>query len=132
MATRACLYSVRVMVITVSLSALLPSTFRGSAAHPQNNEPGGKGGVPSAKEMSMTGCLKKGTGPDAYMLTDLEKGPKSVGIVSSTPNLAPHIGHKVEITGTAVSPADAEAMKDVPKSPHYMKVTAIKMLSPTC
>ena len=85
------------------------------------------------KVHSMTGCLKAGTAPGSYMITDLEKGPKSVGIVSSDANLAPHVGHKIEITGTAV-PAD-EAMKlnkDVPMSPHYMKVTAIKMISPTC
>jgi hypothetical protein len=84
------------------------------------------------KEHSMTGCLRAGTAPGTYQLTDLEKGPKSVGIVSSTPNLAPHVGHKIEITGTPVPPAEAEAMKDVPKAPHYMKVTAMKMLSPTC
>jgi hypothetical protein len=84
------------------------------------------------KEHSMTGCLRAGDAPDSYMLSDLEKGPKSVGIVSSTANLKPHVGHKIEITGTAVAPADAEAMKGVPKSPHYMKVTAVKMLSPTC
>lgn len=84
------------------------------------------------KTHSMTGCLKAGTAPDSYMLTDLEKGPKSVGIVSSDVKLAPHVGHKIEITGTAVPPADAEAMKDVPKAPHYMKVTAIKMISPMC
>lgn len=84
------------------------------------------------KEHSMTGCLRAGTAAGSYMLSDLEKGPKQVGIVSSTPNLAPHVGHKIEITGTAVPPAEAEGMKDVPKSPHYMKVTAIKMLSPTC
>jgi len=84
------------------------------------------------KEHSMTGCLRAGDAPDSYMLSDLEKGPKSVGIVSSSANLKPHVGHKIEITGTAVPPADAEAMKGVPKAPHYMKVTAIKMLSPTC
>src|SRR5580693_1423228 len=85
------------------------------------------------KVHSMTGCLRAGTAPNSYMLSDLEKGPKTVGIVSSAANLAPHVGHKIEITGTAV-PAD-EAMKmnkDVPMSPHYMKVTAIKMISPTC
>ena len=76
--------------------------------------------------------LRAGDAPDSYMLSDLEKGPKSVGIVSSSANLKPHVGHKIEITGTAVAPADAEAMKGVPKSPHYMKVTAVKMLSPTC
>jgi len=84
------------------------------------------------KEHSMSGCLKAGTAPDSYMLTDLEKGPKTVGIVSSSANLKPHVGHKIEITGTAVPAKDAEAMKDVPKSDHYMKVTAVKMVSTTC
>jgi hypothetical protein len=84
------------------------------------------------KEHSMTGCLRAGTAPNTYMLSDLEKGPKSVGIVSSSANLAPHVGHKIEITGTAVPAKDAEADANVPKAPHYMKVTAIKMVSPTC
>ena len=84
------------------------------------------------KEHSMTGCLEKGSAPDTYMLTDLEKGPKSVGIVSSSANLAPHVGHKVEITGTAVPAKEAEAEPNVPKAPHYMKVTAVKMISASC
>jgi hypothetical protein len=84
------------------------------------------------KTHSMTGCLRAGDAPGSYQLTDLEKGPKSVGIVSSDANLAPHVGHKMEITGTAVAPADAEADKNVPKAPHYMKVTSVKMISPTC
>ena len=84
------------------------------------------------KEHSMTGCLRAGTTPDSYMLSDVEKGPKEVGIVSSTANLKPHVGHKIEITGTAVPAKEAEEMKDVPKAPHYMKVTGVKMLSSTC
>ena len=84
------------------------------------------------KEHSMTGCLRAGSAAGSYQLTDLEKGPKTVGIVSSDANLKPHVGHKIEITGTAVKAADAEGMKDVAKSDHYMKVTSIKMLSPTC
>ena len=86
------------------------------------------------KEHSMTGCLKKGTEPDSYLVTDVEgNGPKSIGIVSSTANLAPHVGHKIEVTGTAVPVKDAEEMKPAPpKAPHYMKLTAIKMLSTTC
>ena len=85
------------------------------------------------KVHSMTGCLKAGPTPDSYMLTDLAKGPKTVGIVSSAVNLAPHVGHKVELTGTAVP--EKEAMnenKDAPKTPHYMKVTAMKHVSSTC
>src|SRR5207244_12388892 len=50
------------------------------------------------KEHSMTGCLKKGTEANSYMVTDVEgTGPKSIGIVSSTANLAPHVGHKIEV-----------------------------------
>jgi hypothetical protein len=83
------------------------------------------------KEHSMTGCLQKG--PDnGFLLTDVEgKGPKTVGIVSSTANLAPHVGHKIEVTGTTVPAKDAEAEK-VPAAPHYMRLTAIKMISPSC
>lgn len=87
------------------------------------------------KEHSMTGCLEKGDAPGSYQLTNVtvpENGPKSVGIVSSAVNLAPHVGHKVEITGTAVAPKDAQMDKNVPKAPHYMKVTAMKHIAPTC
>jgi len=86
------------------------------------------------KEHSMTGCLKKGDEANSYMVTDVQgNGPKSIGIVSSAANLAPHVGHKIEVTGTAVPVKDAEDMKPAPpKAPHYMKLTAIKMLSATC
>jgi ABC-type sugar transport system substrate-binding protein len=86
------------------------------------------------KEHSMTGCLAKGTEANSYMVTNVDgNGPKSIGIVSSTANLAPHVGHKIEVTGTAVPVKDAEAMTPAPpKAPHYMKLTAIKMMSTTC
>ena len=85
------------------------------------------------REHSMTGCLRTGTADNSYMLSDVEgNGPKTVGIVSSTANLAPHVGHKIEITGTAVPAAEAEADQNVPKAPHYMKVTGMKMVSATC
>jgi hypothetical protein len=85
------------------------------------------------KEHTMTGCLKQGDGPGTYLITDVEgAGPKSVGIVSSTATLAPHVGHKIAITGTAVSPAEAQSDKNVPKAPHYMKVSSVKMISSTC
>ena len=75
------------------------------------------------KEHSMTGCLANGADPGTFMLTDVEKGPKTVVIAESTANLGPHVGHKIEITGTAVPGKDKA---------HTMKVTAVKMISPTC
>ena len=94
-----------------------------------------EGGAP--REHSMTGCLAKGDAPGTFKVTNVEKnaqgrGPDSIGIVSSTANLAPHVGHKIEVTGTAVPPKEAEADTNIPKAPHYMKLTGIKMISPTC
>ena len=86
------------------------------------------------KEHTMTGCLQKGTAPDTFVVANTaEKGPKVIGIVSATPNLAPHVGHKIDITGTAVDTKTAESSKPAPsKADHYMNITAIKMVSATC
>src|SRR5438132_13465966 len=86
------------------------------------------------KEHSMTGCLAKGTGANTFVVNEVEgTGPKSIGIVSSSANLAPHVGHKITVTGTAVPVKDAEAMSPAPpKAPHYMKITAVKMVAATC
>ena len=85
------------------------------------------------REHSMTGCVEKGREPDTDLITNVEgNGPKTIGVVSSTANLAPHVGHKIQVTGTAVPPTEAEAEKNVPKAEHYMRLTAIKMISTTC
>ena len=89
---------------------------------------------PAQKEHTMTGCLGKGTDANTFIVTSTaEKGPKMIGIVSSTPNLTPHVGHKIDVTGTAVPNAEAEKMTPKPsKADHYMRLSAIKMISATC
>src|SRR5688500_14417287 len=86
------------------------------------------------KEHTMTGCLQKGTAADTWVVTSTaEKGPKTISIVESTANLTPHVGHKIDITGVGVPNAEAENMKTKPaKADHYMKITAVKMVSATC
>lgn len=86
------------------------------------------------KPHDMTGCLAKGTADKSFILNNVEgNGPKSVGIVSSIADLAPHVSHKIMVTGTNVPVKEAEAMSPAPpKAPHYMKLTAVKMLSTTC
>ena len=91
---------------------------------------------------SMTGCLEKGETATTYRLTNVTgKGPKTVEIVevASGVDLAPHIGHKVTITGTTVSTAEAEAKEKEPatktkqeRKEHHMKVDAVKMISTEC
>ncbi len=85
-------------------------------------------------EHTMTGCLQKGAEANTFVVQNTaEKGPKMIGIVSSTPNLTPHVGHKIDITGVNVPKAEAEAAKPKPPAAeHYMKLSAIKMVSATC
>ena len=85
------------------------------------------------KEHTMGGCLQKGDTADTYVVMNAaEKGPRRIGIVESKDNLAPHVGHHIDITGTGVPNKEAESMKGVPKADHYMRVTAVKMVSATC
>lgn len=84
-------------------------------------------------EHTMQGCVAKGASANQFVVNNTApKGPKVIGIIESKDNLAPHVGHKIDITGTAVPNAEAEKMKDAPKADHYMRVTAIKMVSATC
>jgi hypothetical protein len=89
---------------------------------------------PAPKEHSMSGCVAKGTAENTFVVNNTaEKGPKVIGIVSSKVNLAPHVGHQIEITGTAVPNKEAESMKPAPpKADHYMNITAIKMIAAKC
>ncbi len=75
---------------------------------------------------NMSGCLRQGATPGSYELTDLglADGPKSVSISIASVDLAGHVGHKVEITGTTVKGADAAA--------HTMSVSALKHLAASC
>jgi|SRR5437867_8855995 hypothetical protein len=86
------------------------------------------------KEHTMTGCLQKGTATNTYLVNSTaEKGPKTIGIVESKANLAPHVGHKIDITGTAIPAKEAENAKPTPpKADHYMRLSAIKMVSSSC
>jgi hypothetical protein len=88
---------------------------------------------PAPREHSMIGCLKAGAEANTYMVTNVEgNGPKTIGIVSSTPNLGPHVNHKIEVTGTTVQASEAEADAKVPKAEHYMRLTAMRHIAPTC
>lgn len=87
---------------------------------------------PEMKMHNMMGCLTK-TGNNGYLVMNADpKGPKTIAIVSSTADLAPHVGEKIQITGVEVPMKDAEAMKNVPKAEHYMKISAVKKLAGTC
>lgn len=110
-------------VIGMAIAAALALTV---TAFAQEKKGGG--------EHTMAGCVQKGaTATTGVVQNTAEKGPKMIGIIDSKATLAPHVGHKVEITGTAVPAAEAEKMKPAPaKADHYMRLSAVKMVSATC
>lgn len=110
---------------------------------------------PSAEKGSttLTGCLKAGTEPDSFILTNIS-GAGSEAAQKTAPGelaradvsykltadsgvkLKDHVGHKVEVTGTlagkgftSTPPASTEKPKAEMAN---LKVTAIKHISPSC
>ncbi len=82
---------------------------------------------------SLTGCLRAdGTAPKTYQLTDIQNGPKSVGLTVPRFDVSAHLGHKIEATGVDVPAKDAEWAANSPKHPLYMRISAVKMLSTDC
>lgn len=113
------------MKVLVSMTAAAALALTVSAAAQEAKKGGG--------EHTMQGCVAKGASANTFVVNNTApKGPKVIGIVESKDNLAPHVGHKIDITGTGVPNAEAEKMKNAPKADHYMRVTAIKMVSTTC
>ncbi len=70
---------------------------------------------------NMTGCLRAADA-GKFRLTNLAQGPMVVEIAETTANLTPHVGHRIEITGTRI--ADAPG--------HTMRVTAMRMIGTDC
>ena len=79
------------------------------------------------KPHDMTGCLEKGATATTWKLTNVEGGKVKVVEIGETAadlKMAPHVGHKITITGTALT--------GKPAGEHHMRVEAVKMMSTTC
>jgi len=117
------------MRIVLGIAAAAALAFSVSVAAQEKKAPEKKAGG----EHTMQGCVAKGASANTFIVNNTApKGPKVIGIIESKENLGPHVGHKIDITGTAVPNAEAEKMKNAPKADHYMRLSAIKMVSATC
>jgi hypothetical protein len=82
---------------------------------------------PKPKPHDMTGCLEKGSTATTWRLTNVEGGKVKAVEISETAadlKMAPHVGHKITITGTG--------LQGKPAGEHHMRVEAVKMVSATC
>ena len=99
-----------------------------------------KGKKSSGGAMTVSGCLQKGTEANTYMLTNVSGGGsyELVGAPASM-NLAPHVGHRIEVTGSVAKASKAAKMegakgaeKKEEKGERHLQVRSFKMMSPTC
>jgi hypothetical protein len=102
--------------------------------------------------MTLTGCLKAGSEPDTFILSnvsgagtqaaqttapgELARADVSYKLTAdSNVKLKDHVGHKVEVTGTIAKGMTGTAPSSADK-PHAdmakLKVTSIKHVSPSC
>jgi len=101
------------------------------------------------KDVKVTGCVAAGTDADHFMLNnatmagDMKKepaaAPMSYTLMGGT--LKPHVGHKVEVTGSfadekkpAMGADKPAAAGDMAKAHdmHALKVKSVKMVAETC
>ena len=105
------------MKVSIGMMALVVAFVIGFGPSAQAQAP-----AAAPAEHAMTGCLKAGAAAGKFQLTNLERGPMTVEIAETTANLTPHVGHKIEITGSRIAGAPG----------HTMKVTAMKMVAAAC
>jgi hypothetical protein len=77
---------------------------------------------------NMKGCLQKTPDGKNFMLTENSK--KTVEFSKSSVDLAPHVGHQIQITGT--TDREREAKEGGQQNGHYMEVTAVQVLAAAC
>ncbi len=88
------------------------------------------------KDVKVTGCVAAGTEADHFMLNNAmmadkkDGAPMAYALMGGT--LKPHVGHKVEVTGTWDEKKPAMAADAAAAMPHGLKVKSVKMISPTC
>jgi hypothetical protein len=97
-------------------------------------QPGVAQTKPAVKQTTMTGCLQSTDEEDEYALTT-DNGKEYRLFGSKTVNLAPHVGHKITVTGTPTKPrmqaGDQHQQDEGGELPHF-NVSHIQMVSKSC
>jgi hypothetical protein len=102
------------------VAVLIVSCGLGGAAAGQQSEP--------VRPHNMTGCLQKTPDGMSFMLT--ENNRKTVEFSKSSVDLNPHVGHRIQVTGT--TDREREAKGGGQQNGHYMQVSAVTVIAAAC
>jgi len=91
-----------------------------------------RGKTNTTNTATVTGCLAQGDEPNEYAIK-ADDG-KTYGLRSSKVNLAQHLNHKVTVTGAVSGEKEKTKVSKSGKVEEdaHMKVTDLKMVSPSC
>jgi hypothetical protein len=81
-------------------------------------------------KVTVTGCLMKGTQPNEYTIA--ENGATYELFSTGKVDMAPHVGHKVQVKGTAEKAEAASPNTANRTSEERVDVTSVKHISKTC
>ena len=139
--TGACVAALAAVAITASAQQPAPQT-------PPQPTPAPSASVTLDKDVTLTGCIKAGAQPGSFELSNIKKGAASsepslakdakiMLSASAGTDLAPHVGHTVEVTGTwaaaaAATPPSATSPAGEAKAAKSLTVSNLKMVSATC
>ena len=149
-----CMRSAMCMTAAIMLAAVT------MAAQEATDKSADKMGKMDKKSQSLTGCVQAGSSPGTYMLTNatpamgdkmasdtMKSDMGSVTLSATDVDLAPHVGHKVTVTGTMMGKMkhgdmakDDKAKTDADKAAPAMdsgagptlKVKSLTMVASTC
>jgi hypothetical protein len=137
-----------------------PSTPSSPTASPTNPYPSSQSADRAGKESKITGCVQAGTSASSFELTNVKKGMSDSPSASAAPaaadaasknvkltaasgvDLAAHVGHTVEVTGSWAKSGDTGAAASPSASAPGASASAggakeftvknVKMVSSTC
>lgn len=137
--TGACVAAFAAVAIAASAQQPAPQT------PPPQPTPAPSASVKLDKDVTLTGCVKAGTAPGSFELSNVKKAgdtsmAKDAKIALSPAagvDLAAHSGHTVEVTGTwaaaaAATPPSPSAPAGDAKAGKSLTVSKVKMVSATC
>ena len=125
------------MSTVVACAVLLLGAWSTTAAEGQRKGKKSAGGG----AVTVSGCLRKGPEANTYVLTNVTGGAsyELIGAPASV-NFAPHVGHKIEVTGKNISKpnkaakieGEKGAAKKEERGERHLEVQSIKMVSTSC
>jgi len=124
------------MTTVVACAVLFLGAWSIAAEGAQKGKKSGAGGG----AVTVSGCLQKGPEANTYLLTHAPGGSYELVGAPASVNFAPHVGHRIEVTGKSVTKPNKAAKiegekgdaKKEERGERHLEVQSIKMVSPSC